>query len=164
MTELYIPKPGERVRVTEVAPFDLRPEHAVGQETEVYSGTGPAVTQPGWLILNNGTYCRVEPVEKSEPVTCARCNNPCDPGDLYTDGYRVLCSGACQTGEQPKPERRFCACGQELFGWKSAVWCGDCHAHLENPRLTGDDLDRRIRDAQPEVIECAFDRPGYSWP
>ncbi len=162
MTELYIPKPGERVRVVEVWEGDAYPRHRVGQDVTVSldeTETFVATSASGWIILNSGTYCRVEPVEKSEPTTCSDCGaveHPLNEGRL--------CDRCYERPTEPQPERRFCACGQELFGWKSAVWCGDCHAHLENPQLTGDDIDLRIRDAQPETEEHAFDRPGYSWP
>jgi hypothetical protein len=66
-------------------------------------------------------------------------------------------------------ERRFCACGQEIYGAErmnahgyTMFNCGDCLS-FNGPR-DAEPLDRRIRDAQPEVDEHAFDRPWFTWP
>jgi hypothetical protein len=66
MHPLYVPPPGTRVRVTEVAPFDEYPEHKVGDEVVIgetwqENDIGVPERYPGWLILNCGTFCRVEP-------------------------------------------------------------------------------------------------------
>lgn len=66
---LYVPKPGERVRVVEVAPFDDDPRHVVGSEYLTHGATGLSEENPGWLTLFSdegdnfgGTWCRVERV------------------------------------------------------------------------------------------------------
>ncbi len=41
--------------------------------------------------------------------------------------------------------------------------CGDCDRETGR-RKKSIPLDQRIRSAQPETEEHAFDRPGYSWP
>lgn len=63
---LYVPKEGERVRVVEIAKFDPRPSHAVGDEVKtIYASTGADSGYPSWILLRSGTHgctwCRVEP-------------------------------------------------------------------------------------------------------
>ncbi len=63
MANLYVPKPGERVRVIAVAAFDTDPEHKVGDEADVWCARA-SEQFPGWLILDAGTFCRVEPIKR----------------------------------------------------------------------------------------------------
>ncbi len=89
--------------------------------------------------------------------------------ECVTAGACVLCS--------PKPVRRFCACGQELFGKFLAdpapeVACGDCigtwdplrGVDIQGQRRDAPSLDQRIRAAQPETEEHAWESTHWSWP
>ena len=65
MTKLFVPQPGQRVRVTEIAQFEHSPEHKVGDEVVIgESGQRNQAFEsreyPGWLLLDDGTYCHVE--------------------------------------------------------------------------------------------------------
>ncbi len=157
MTELYVPAPGERVRVVALHEawqgFGDTPEVDVGTEHTVGRAYRLAFYEE-WISLGSGRrvfYCRVEPVAKCacthERITarpdgslrCADCDAPHD-------------------GKVPSA-RRFCACGQELMGERLkfaylSPTCGDCAAG----KTYGDSLDARIRAAQPETEEHAFER------
>ncbi len=63
MAELYIPKRGELVRIVEVADFDHDPEHKVGDEVDVWCAR-VSEQFPDWIVLDAGTFCRVEPIER----------------------------------------------------------------------------------------------------
>ncbi len=177
MTELYVPKPGERVRVVEVSREDPCPAARVGDVLTVHCAF-PSRGAPVWAFVQDelsfgGTWCRVEPVAKLTTM-CAHCEGVCDPGDLYTDGMRVYCSAKCREHDLPSkyaqpPARRFCACGQELLGKRfESAFCGDCYGgwKLNDPRSIGEQrrtapsLDARIRAAQPEAEECAWMTPS----
>ncbi len=67
---LFIPQSGQRVRVTEIAPFEHSPEHELGDEVvigEHYRYASESLDYPGWLLLDSGTYCRVELVDPPAP-------------------------------------------------------------------------------------------------
>ncbi len=78
----------------------------------------------------------------------------------------ALCAGTGETRSSPIPARRFCACGQELWSTEQRAGglCGDCGNRIVGQRPKTIPLDARIRAAQPETEEHAFERPGYSWP
>lgn len=74
--------------------------------------------------------------------------------------------------EPAQPERRFCACGQELSRsakfWNPRL-CGDCLAS-DNYEKTSATLDARIAAAQPKAVDAdptqawgAGATPGYDW-
>jgi len=62
--QAWVPLKGTRVRVVEVASFDSEPRHKAGDVVTVYSFDASEYYL-GWHILNDGTYCRVEPAEKA---------------------------------------------------------------------------------------------------
>lgn len=96
--------------------------------------------------------------------------------DQYNTGWltawvekrELKCAGPLAAPQAAPPStRRFCACGQEVFGRQiiqdaKHQFCGDC-TMARGPRESAP-LDSRIRDAQPETDEHAFDRPGFTWP
>lgn len=67
------------------------------------------------------------------------------------------CNAHCRCGrESTKPERRFCACGQEVYFFTLVAdpMCGDCRAHYNKPHLTGESLDTRIAAARAVTDEA----------
>ncbi len=205
MTELYVPKPGERVRVVAVSREDPLPMHRLGDVATVRKATMSIVA--GYLFLYEdgvgGTWCRVEPVvctcphDGPDPLcvehapdnderTCDSCRAgahgplpevPCQLVET-THGPMWLCETcaeeACDRVRRARETglydlghpRRFCACGQELWSTEQRAggMCGDCGNRVVGQRPKTIPLDARIRAAQPETEEHAFERPGYSWP
>ncbi len=111
---------------------------------------------------------------------CDHCGWECTPGDLFTNGDRVYCSAKCREHDLPhkyaaQPTRRFCACGQEAWprggrvplDYAGKPLCSDCSGdearHLWDGK-TAVPLDSRIRAAQPEPVEHAWESTHWSWP
>lgn len=94
MTELYIPKPGERVRVVEVSREDPCPMHRLGDVATVRKALVSIVG--GYIMLCEAgvgwTWCRVEPVV----CTC--------PHDAKLTAVRVALTEAGVPEVEPYPE------------------------------------------------------------
>ncbi len=220
-TELYIPKPGERVRVVAISPDDDMPGCSVGDVVEVSADVSQTVASAvwegylnlAWVRADAGprhwrTICLVEPCR----CTCSHHGSDacCEEHGEPTDREERVCESCAGGAHGPQPEvpcervatchgqmwlcsecadnarhaercglydlghpRRFCACGQELMGkrFESAL-CGDCFGgwQLTDPRSIGEQrrtapsLDDRIRAAQPEVTEHAWQTPTAEGP
>lgn len=70
MSELYVPKAGERVRVVEIN--DPSPFHPIGSVCVAGKHAMASEVEPGWLWLvdesdRGGTWCHVEPALDDAP-------------------------------------------------------------------------------------------------
>ncbi len=141
---LYIPKPGERVRITETL-------HSVMANLR------------GRAITITATLHTIEAKHGSGWIHIA--------GVLDDDAHTILLHARVEpihsTNQEPSPSlttpvtKPMCHCGQELFGEECIALsiCGDCRAGKpEAP------IDQRILDAQPEVIEHAWMTPTSEGP
>lgn len=100
MTELYIPKYGERVRITKVHPQDPTAVHSRGKVCVVRHAT-ESITQRGWLYLmtdcKGGTWCLVQPAGAfNKPEDKKMLNNFPQKGD------RVKAFGCIGTVAEPE--------------------------------------------------------------
>lgn len=96
--------------------------------------------------------------------------------DQYNTGWltawvekrELKCAGPLAAPQAAPPStRRFCACGQEVFGRQiiqdaKHQFCGDC-TEARGPRESAP-LDRRIREAQHEPDDVAWMTPATEWP
>jgi len=101
---MYIPKKGERVRVTEVDPHDNHPKVRVGDVVTVFAVSDHGRTNE-WLTLEHeglnwasGTWCRVEPAPAPVQTTSARDAHDwadafCRPRDSATRKGQPIATG-----------------------------------------------------------------------
>jgi hypothetical protein len=132
---LYIPKPGDTVRVVELAPYENNPRHAVGAVVTVHADTASNL-RDGWLLLftpecADGTWCRVALVTERVWV-CSSCKDS-HLITLHRDGQedRVVPCTSC-----PMP-CDFCAfqiAGQSRDSYCAKTPCScSCHVVLPGP-------------------------------
>ena len=202
MTNLYVPKHGERVRVLKAKPGTKWCGLLEGTEIIahniylsfvldgwVYVRWVTAVDIGGWKAGSClGAYVLVEPVEARDDVRrderfCESCSAGAH-GPLAAvecqlvptaHGEQWLCEGCAREalssetiGPTPPPERRFCACGQELMGtWAKSEDCGECRIRWANRDETCPGRPSFLPQkppAQEETIEHAWQTPGDEWP
>lgn len=106
-----------------------------------------------------------------EERLCASCREAgmpqmCEVECELVDG-QWLCRGCAEGARLDKAAQKpsTCVCGQTI--WRpNQSQCSDCLSghQFEDVEPLWVPLDDRIRAAQPETEEHAFERPGYSWP
>lgn len=152
--QAFLPNPGDTVRVVEINPEDIIPNHVLG---EVVCCKG-AASVGNWIYLmgdrpGGGTYCRVELVTPGLSTIEKRASEGSVAENITEAATEALTVTTF-------PVAAYCTCGVQLMGrFVAGTRCGECQ--LEQSRW---DQPSQTVGYEPNEPEQAKPEAAHVWP